>query len=238
MPNLHQFIISIENLQFISSYWNHLLNGHNWQQLLTNYLPHLDVFDLFITVLIHRNSPVLDMKAVVHSFEYFSAKYDDWYITINQSRFSINRQTQQVELHALRCSKELRYQYVNLRRTVLGTINMYSTAITNAQMQAFYYDTVRLQIDIPLNCTFSNNLPMFTPYQNINDLVIRIEPLKTSLWNTMTQLIGFYDTHVKKMKQKEYFDKLAHLVDLNYITTLEFDPMIDLSQLYFIEQFL
>ncbi|CAF4075935.1 unnamed protein product [Rotaria sordida] len=238
MPNLHQFIISIENSRFISSSWNHLLNGHNWQQLLTNYLPHLDVFDLFITVFIHRNSPVLDMKAVVHSFEYFSAKYDDWSIKINQSRFSINRRTQQVELHALRCSKALRYQYVNLRRTVLDTINIYSTAITNAQMQAFYYGTVRLQIDIPLNSTFSNNLLMFSPYQNINDLVIRIEPLRTSLWNTMTQLIGIYDTHIERMKQKEYFDQLARLVDLNYITTLEFDPMIDLSQLYFIEQVL
>ena len=50
-------------------------------------------------------------------------------------------------------------------------------------------------------------------------------------------LVGIYQTDDKN-KQKERFDQITYLVDLNNIIKLEFDQTIDLTQSYFIEMIL
>ncbi len=85
MPNLRRFTIVIWASSFISSFWEDSLNGQYWQELLTSYVPRLNIFDLFLKIFIYRNSQ-LDINSIIHSFDYFATKYNDWYLKIDQSK--------------------------------------------------------------------------------------------------------------------------------------------------------
>jgi len=85
MPNIRRFILGMMISSYISPFWMDSLNGQYWQQLLTNYVPHIDIFELLLNVIIDPYSQ-LDMDAVILSFDYFSTKYNDWCIIMNQSK--------------------------------------------------------------------------------------------------------------------------------------------------------
>jgi len=89
MPNLRQFIITIQTLSRVSLFWEDLLNGQHWQRLLTKHVPRIDVFDLFMNLILDPYDSIPDMDTIVHSFDYFATKYDDWHVAINQSKYSI-----------------------------------------------------------------------------------------------------------------------------------------------------
>ncbi|CAF3662946.1 unnamed protein product [Rotaria sp. Silwood1] len=133
MPNLRQFIITMMNSSLISLSWNHLLNGQNWQQLLTNHVPHLDVFNLLLTVIIDPLSLLLDMDNIIHSFDFFSTKYDDWHVAIGQSKYNVHHRLHIVYLHTLRFSIKPPYMYSESQQIILDTFNMHTTAINDAQ---------------------------------------------------------------------------------------------------------
>jgi hypothetical protein len=59
----------------ISPFWMDSLNGQYGQQLLTNCVPHIDIFDLLLYVVIVPHSQ-LNIDAIMSSFDYFSRKYD------------------------------------------------------------------------------------------------------------------------------------------------------------------
>jgi hypothetical protein len=86
MPNLRRFILVMTISSFISPFWADLLNGQHWQQLLTSYIPQLNTFDLFLSVFTHSNSQI-DIDAITHSFDYFTTKYNDWCLIIDQSKY-------------------------------------------------------------------------------------------------------------------------------------------------------
>jgi hypothetical protein len=60
----------------ISPFWKDSLNGPYWQQLLTSSIPHIDIFEFLLVVLIVPHSQ-LDINAIIPSFDYFSRKYND-----------------------------------------------------------------------------------------------------------------------------------------------------------------
>ncbi|CAF3773863.1 unnamed protein product [Rotaria sp. Silwood1] len=127
--------------------------------------------------------------------------------------------------------------YSESQQIILGTFNMHTTAINDAQQRLIYYNVTDLEIDIPLNTKYSNSLSPFTSYQNIDSLSILMKRLRTSLWNTVIKLIGIYYNDDKK-EQTERFNQIACLINLEQVNKLEFDPTMDLSQLHFIEQVL
>jgi len=85
MPNLRGFVLTMITSSFISPFWADVLNGQHWQQLLTSYVPQLNTFDLFLQVFIDSNLNI-DIDAIIHSFDYFTTKYNDWCLNIYQSR--------------------------------------------------------------------------------------------------------------------------------------------------------
>ena len=89
MPNLRQFIISIIISSFLTS--NSLtiaLMGDEWQRLLSINTPHLDIFDIFLSI---KNTDMgADTNAIIKSFDYFARKYEDWYVAVHRSRPSFN----------------------------------------------------------------------------------------------------------------------------------------------------
>ncbi|CAF4987065.1 unnamed protein product [Rotaria sp. Silwood1] len=88
--------------------------------------------------------------------------------------------------------------YSESQQIILGTFNMHTTAINDAQQRLIYYNVTDLEIDIPLNTKYSNSLSPFTSYQNIDSLSILMKRLRTSLWNTVIKLIGIYYNDNKK----------------------------------------
>lgn len=82
MPNLQEF-----SFTFIVEYIHTpsidvLLNGINWQQLLTSHVPHLIKFDIHISFLTHNR--LLNSKLILDSFRCFLTQYHDWHIAISQ----------------------------------------------------------------------------------------------------------------------------------------------------------
>jgi hypothetical protein len=69
-----------------SPFWMDSLNGQYGQQLLTNCVPHIDIFDLLLYVVIVPHSQ-LNIDAIMSSFDYFSRKYDGRCIAMNQAKF-------------------------------------------------------------------------------------------------------------------------------------------------------
>ncbi len=85
MPNLRRLIFQMVIFSDHLSFLDDLFDGHYWQQLLTNDVPHTEIFDLSLNVLMNPDSQ-LDINTIIPSFDYFARKYDDWYVTINQSK--------------------------------------------------------------------------------------------------------------------------------------------------------
>ena len=204
MPNLRQFIISILTSPSISLSWDTLLNGHNWQQLLINHISHLDVFDLFVFVIGNPNTFLLDMNNIVHSFDYFSTKYDDWHVAITQSKYNIKYHCKiiiliyflkykfkcfyvanRIRLHALRYSKDPPCKLGYEQQMVLGTFTIHST---DTQYHRFHYNIGGLRIEIPLNTILSDNRSSSPPYQHVTLLSIRNGPSSSSFRNTVMNL--------------------------------------------------
>jgi hypothetical protein len=90
MPNLRQFIIEAQSSPSISPFSATLFDGCEWQRLLTSHTPHLDTINFFLHMI--NPSPFLDMNAIVHSFQYFVTKFNDFHVAISRSRFSSNHQ--------------------------------------------------------------------------------------------------------------------------------------------------
>lgn len=73
----------------ISPYINDLLDGHQWQQMLTSDVPHLKTFDFLIGLFDTRS--LLNMDDIVHSFQYFVLHYDGWHMAVERSRLVTHR---------------------------------------------------------------------------------------------------------------------------------------------------
>ncbi len=99
MPNLRRFIIAIIYLSSIPFDWRNVFDGYQWQQILTTNTPHLDIFDIFL--LTKDLNLVSDVNATLKSFDYFTNKYDDWYVAIHRSPLDRNNQskTRQTRIH-------------------------------------------------------------------------------------------------------------------------------------------
>jgi hypothetical protein len=89
MPNLRQFFFStiISSLPASHSLTIALM-GNEWQRLLSINTPHLDIFDIFLSI--ENTHMVADTNVIIKSFDYFARKYEDWYVAIHQSRPSFN----------------------------------------------------------------------------------------------------------------------------------------------------
>jgi len=84
MPNLRQFIFTLLSSEQVSYYIDDLLNGHEWQQMLTTHVLHLKTFDFLMSLFSPPSLP--DINDIIYSFKYFFVHYDGWHMTIKRSR--------------------------------------------------------------------------------------------------------------------------------------------------------
>jgi hypothetical protein len=81
MPNLHElnftFIMEHRAIPFNDV----LLNGNIWQNLLTIHVPHLNKFDIHISLV---REELFDLKSILDSFRCFITQYDGWHMAASQ----------------------------------------------------------------------------------------------------------------------------------------------------------
>lgn len=86
MPSLHRFVFTLLVDQNISPFIMDLINGKNWQVMLTTYVPYLNQFDFHISLI--TNGEPTDFNEILDSFRCFSKLYYQWQMAIN--RWKIN----------------------------------------------------------------------------------------------------------------------------------------------------
>jgi hypothetical protein len=82
MPNLHRFIFATLADDHTTHTAVSLLNGHTWQELLSTHLVHLNRFDLLLDIDIYYS--LIDLDAIVRSFNSFVTQYDSWQLTVDR----------------------------------------------------------------------------------------------------------------------------------------------------------
>ncbi|CAF1283481.1 unnamed protein product [Adineta ricciae] len=82
VPSLEEFCVTVLNDNMNAPFMDLLINGHNWQRLLTSYMPNMKKFDFLMTFLIGDKS--LDSTAILHSFNYFQRQYDSWHMAVSR----------------------------------------------------------------------------------------------------------------------------------------------------------
>ncbi|CAF0908414.1 unnamed protein product [Rotaria sordida] len=82
MPNLREFSFTfiVEHLHTL--FIDVLLNGNNWQQILTSHLSHLTKFDIHMSFLTHDG--LVNSKLILDSFRCFCTQYDGWHMAISR----------------------------------------------------------------------------------------------------------------------------------------------------------
>ena len=69
VPSLEEFCVNVLSDDMNAPFMDLLINGHNWQRLLTSHLPNMKKFDFLMSFLI--SDKLLDSTAILHSFNYF-----------------------------------------------------------------------------------------------------------------------------------------------------------------------
>lgn len=198
MPNLRRLIVTITLTSTMLSLSRNILCGTIWQQLLVANASYLDVFDIF--VLIRYSNSITNLDNIIHTFNYFERKFDDWYMGIHRSYRHCNRQSktdkttlylqyiicnnseQQICLHGFRYSRRFRCHHTNGARVVFGTLNIYSNMTNDSQNQLFYAHSKDLHIRIPRNIKFLNIISSNQLFTNIEYLTIQIDSSIQSCW--------------------------------------------------------
>ncbi|CAF1140672.1 unnamed protein product [Adineta steineri] len=231
MPNLRRFILTIISLSSsISNLHQNLFRGGEWEILLKNGPSQLDIFDIFLHI--QYTNFELDMNFVVNSFNYFTRKYNDWYLAIHQSQCNSRSEKRYISLRGFRRSKKTRHYFFNPMRIVLGTLNIYSTSVIDNQHDLFYSMYKDLHVNIPVNTNMSNILSYGQIFKNINYLTLEIDSSILTFWK---KILDFCLCNPAEIYQKDCADKITSLIDLTTITKLEFKSK---SNIYFIKDIL
>ncbi|CAF3743671.1 unnamed protein product [Rotaria sordida] len=82
MPNLREFTFTFIVGPLDTPYYNILLDGNNWQQVLTSRVPYLNKFDFHMSFYMFEESFNLDL--ILNSFRCFVTQYDDWHMAISR----------------------------------------------------------------------------------------------------------------------------------------------------------
>jgi hypothetical protein len=82
MPNLQKFSFTFIVEYLHTPFIDVLLNGINWQQMLTSHVPHLIKFDIHISFLTHNG--LLNSKLILDSFRCFLTQYHGWHMAISR----------------------------------------------------------------------------------------------------------------------------------------------------------
>ncbi|CAF4470688.1 unnamed protein product, partial [Rotaria sp. Silwood2] len=236
MPNLHQFIFTFMSSHEISLYIDDMLDGHQWQQMLTSYVPHLETFDFLIGLFYTR--PILNMDYIVHSFQYFVAHYNGWHMAIEHSRLITDESEDYISLRTLTYSMNRRENDPVESNILLGTFDVRSTLTIDAQYHYFHNHNRKLEVIIPLNMSLTGNLPSSPPFQNVQHLIVIFQMSISTLWKNIWEPVSIHNDVNDEFDTKECVNTLMRLVDLSTIKKLDFEPMNNLSQLHCIEQIL
>ena len=82
MPNLQEFSLTLITGRLDTSFIDVLLDGNNWQQMLTRRISNLNKFDFHISFLTDQG--LFDLNLILDSFHYFLARYDGWHMAISR----------------------------------------------------------------------------------------------------------------------------------------------------------
>ncbi|CAF2513350.1 unnamed protein product [Rotaria sp. Silwood2] len=76
---------------------------------------------------------------------------------------------------------------------LLGTLDVRSTLITDAQYHNFHNHNRKLEVIIPLNMVLTGNLPSFPPFQNVQHLIVIFQMSTSTLWENIWKLVSIHD---------------------------------------------
>ena len=86
MPNIHRFIFTLIVDYHISPFIIDLIDGKNWQEMLTTYVPYLNKLDFHISFV--TNGMPMDLNEILNSFRCFLKQYYQWQMGIK--RWKVN----------------------------------------------------------------------------------------------------------------------------------------------------
>ncbi|CAF4926457.1 unnamed protein product [Rotaria sp. Silwood1] len=236
LPNLRQFIFTLIASEQISHYINDLLDGHHWQRILTNHVPHLKTFDFLIDLL--GTQALLNIDYIVHSFQYFVVHYDGWHMTVERSRFCVEKPGDYVSLRTLTYS--INRPECNLVESdiVLATLDVRSTLITDAQYQMFHNHNKKLKVMVPTRMIITGNVPSCPLFQNVQHLIIGFQEQKPIVWRNLWDLVSIPQDDIEITDPIKCVNMLKRYMDVSVVKELDIDSTHDGSQFMYIEEVL
>ncbi|CAF4518274.1 unnamed protein product [Rotaria sp. Silwood2] len=246
MPNLYQFVFTLIRDRSLSPFIMDLIDGQNWQEMLTSHVPYLKKFDFHISLL--KYGQPLDFDNIVNSFRCLVNLYHQWDMCISRWEYWPNILfvfTDHIHMWTLN------YNHLITRRendipsiTMSDTFYIQSTNIFNLNNRQLNFHHHKMDFFMPSDrTTLSIQLPTILPFQNITYIVCHLaypEPSVISfLQNTTIRLKRILSLFTRDDDDSQkYFDNLSRLVNLSNIDTVEFSRNNDIRRLNVIERVL
>ncbi|CAF3987268.1 unnamed protein product [Rotaria sordida] len=82
IPNLQDFSFTLINEHLDTPFIDDLLDGNNWQQILTRHVSNLNKFNFHMSFL--TDEGLFDLNLVLNSFRCFLTRYDNWHMAISR----------------------------------------------------------------------------------------------------------------------------------------------------------
>ncbi|CAF3834434.1 unnamed protein product [Rotaria sordida] len=222
--------------EHISNYINDLLDGHQWQRILTNHVPYLKKFD-FLIILLNRRA-LLNLDYIVNSFQYFVVHYDDWHMIVKRSRFYVERPGEYVSLRTLTYSINQReYDFVE-SGIVLATLDVRSTLTTDAQYQMFHKHNKELKVIAPTNMSITGNVPSCPLFQNVQHLIMIFQERKEIVFHSLWDLLLIPEEENEVTDPIKCVNILNRYMDMSVVKQLDIEPKNSICQDMYIDTIL
>ena len=203
-PNLKQFSFTFIHQHLQTTSIDSLFDGNNWQQILTNRLPKLIKFDMYISFLITNQE--FDSKRIVESFRCFVKEYPNWHLSVSRWKSFVD---------FVQCkfkdNDDLKIRIVNLgERIVLRTfdykclvkplkcfslanicVNTFETISTTDMSFDHYFQSHINSIEFYLPVCEAHKMNLLCrniPFRNVNHLIIRLSLIKSRLMAFLNSL--------------------------------------------------
>jgi hypothetical protein len=194
MPNLQRFIITFTVPFSDLSDTIDLLNGYEWYKLLETHISHINVLDIFIYIKYAISSE--DLDNILHSFENFSKKYDDWQVIINRLPWvgRIEDEVENIIFRAFRRSNIVRRNPIKGSRRIFGSfdrLDIQSIGISDNEYYRCFPSNIDLylKINIPFDMKDSDIQLSSQLFKNIDHFILDIESdTTTTFWQDFLSL--------------------------------------------------
>jgi hypothetical protein len=176
MPNLRHLTVETEDIN---------MNGHQWEHIITNHLPKLQVFQLQMKFFLRNNEDKKKrVNKLLKSFQTrFWLEEHQWFVRCDWDRCQEDHCSNQIYLYTLPCTFNSYYFHDSIIKTK-------STCPDNNIYPS--YNQVHI-LDYGIAPSENRVLPQFT-FSNIHDLILSL-PVDDNFWSIMPQF-----DHLKSLK--------------------------------------